>query len=29
MPAMSCLEQHVPPVLLVVREYASQAAEAA
>ena len=28
MPAMSCLEQHVPPVLLVVREYASQAAEA-
>ena len=28
MPAMSCLEQHVPPVLLVVREYASQAVEA-
>ena len=29
MPAMPCVEQHIPPVLLVVREYASQAAEAA
>jgi len=29
MSAMSCVEQHIPTVLLVVREYASQAAEAA